>query len=177
MREPPASGALRLPALHRGFFAQAAGPPRLENRTRSIRRLKSAGGVLSSEIDSQFYVTKEETIVKYRPIDSDTVSPGAAQHVVMRCRRGIAESSEHVRVEPAKTPDQRCTAARCTASGKRLRYHPRNPARFTGPSNNPPISFSASAARASVQPPCLALSRNLSSMSARVSGSCAPPRI
>jgi hypothetical protein len=25
LREPPASGALRLPALHRGFFAQAAG--------------------------------------------------------------------------------------------------------------------------------------------------------
>jgi hypothetical protein len=55
--------------------------------------------------------------------------------------------------------------------------HPRNGARFTGPSNKPPISLSPSAARASLQPPCLALSRNLSSMSARVSGSCAPPRI
>ncbi len=52
LREPPASGALRLPALHRGFFARAAGPPRLGNRTRSIRRLKSAGGVLPARFDS-----------------------------------------------------------------------------------------------------------------------------
>src|ERR1700729_1246778 len=39
LREPPASGALRLPALHRGFVAEAAGPPRLKNHTRSIRWL------------------------------------------------------------------------------------------------------------------------------------------
>src|ERR1700688_1831127 len=43
--------------------------------------------------------------------------PGAAQHEVMRCRPGIVTNSE-----PGAIPDQRCTAARCTASGKRNHY-------------------------------------------------------
>ena len=39
--------------------------------------------------------------------------PGAAQHAVVRCRPGISTDAE------LTVPDQRCTASRCTASGKR----------------------------------------------------------
>ncbi|MFZ3336234.1 MAG: hypothetical protein WA199_09825, partial [Xanthobacteraceae bacterium] len=38
LREPPASGALRLPALHRGFFAQAAGRLGLKTALAPITR-------------------------------------------------------------------------------------------------------------------------------------------
>jgi nitrite reductase/ring-hydroxylating ferredoxin subunit len=40
--------------------------------------------------------------------------PGAAQHAVVRCRPGTFAN-----VEREKIPDQRRTATRCTASGKR----------------------------------------------------------
>jgi len=39
--------------------------------------------------------------------------PGAAQHAVVRCRPGIVANAVSVTI-----PDQRCTASRCTASGK-----------------------------------------------------------
>ncbi len=48
LREPPASGALRLPALHRGFFARAAG--RLGLKTALAPSAGLIAGVLSSEI-------------------------------------------------------------------------------------------------------------------------------
>ena len=38
---------------------------------------------------------------------------------MMRCRPGIVTNLEHEVAEFAKTPDQRCTATRCTASGER----------------------------------------------------------
>ena len=165
---PGAPPRFRRPA---GRPASAQKPHSLHPPAQVCRRCPS-----ERDFDSR-YVAKIGTDVKCSHVYCDSRFPCATQHAVVRCRPGIAESSEHGRVEPPKTPDQRCTAARCTASGQRLRYHPRSGARFTAPSNKPPISFSASAARASLQPPCLALSRNLSSMSARVSGSCAPPRI
>jgi len=64
-----------------------------------------------------------------------------------------------------------------TSPAMTLWSHPRSAARLTGPLNRPPISFSAAAARASLQPPCFTFSKNFCSISARVSGSCAPPRI
>src|ERR1700691_1883093 len=43
---------------------------------------------------------------------------GAAQHEVVRCRTGIATSAASGTI-----PDQRCTTACCTASGKRRRAY------------------------------------------------------
>ncbi|MEA3025781.1 MAG: hypothetical protein QOF91_1066, partial [Alphaproteobacteria bacterium] len=40
--------------------------------------------------------------------------PGAAQHEVVRCRPG---TQLPFHFEKSWTPDQRCIAARCTASG------------------------------------------------------------
>ena len=160
------------------FLAQAAGPPRLKNRTRSIRRLKSAGGVLPSEILIRSLCNYNRDDCQEVVASIVTTFPGRSA-----ARSGALQTRDRHGLRAAEAPRSRrprisgAPLARCTASGERLRRHPRNGARLTGPSNKPPISFSASAARASLQPPCLALSRNLSSMSARVSGSCAPPRI
>ena len=69
LREPPASGALRLPALHRGFVAQAAGPPRLGNRTRShVAHIRLPGhGRYRARFDLR-YVTDMGTNVKGRSL-------------------------------------------------------------------------------------------------------------
>src|SRR5262249_41694365 len=54
--------------------------------------------------------------------------------------------------------------------------YPRNDERSMRPLYNVPISFNAASACALLQPPCSALSRNLSTTSCRVNGSWAPPR-
>src|SRR5439155_20525590 len=53
---------------------------------------------------------------------------------------------------------------------------PRNEERSMRPLYNPANSFNAASLCAALQPPCPALSTNLSVTSCRVSGSCAPPR-
>src|ERR1700722_426866 len=55
--------------------------------------------------------------------------------------------------------------------------YPRSGVRSIGPLNKAPSDFKTPAARSALQPPCLALSMNFSSTSARVSGAGTPPRI
>ena len=107
LREPPASGALRLPALHR-----------------SSRRSSN-----------------------HRP-------DGA---------RNARDDSKYYRIGDI-----------CQGKGD---TYLRSPASSTRPSNKEPSRLSASTARSSLQPPCRALSKNFCSISARVSGSFAPPRM
>jgi hypothetical protein len=55
--------------------------------------------------------------------------------------------------------------------------YPRSGTRSTDPSRSRLVEARTAAARSALQPPWLALSRNFCSMSTRVSGSCAPPRM
>ena len=107
LREPPASGALRLPALHR-----------------SSRRSSN-----------------------HRP-------DGA---------RNARDDSKYYRIGDI-----------CQGKGD---IYLRSRASSTRPLNKVPSRLNASTARSSLQPPCRVLSKNFCSISARVSGSCAPPRM
>jgi hypothetical protein len=69
LREPPASGALRLPALHRGFFAQAAGPPRLE-KPHSLHPSYLPTASFRARFDSQPYVTEARTNVRVMSLET-----------------------------------------------------------------------------------------------------------
>ena len=133
-----------------------AGRPRTD-RTRPCRPASPGWRPLRARLVR--HVTKRETIVNGSVTNYFPVIPGRAPGGEPRARHRAGHFG----------PDPLATI--------RNDDYPRNAARLTGPPNRPAISFSAPAARASLQPPCLALSTNLSSTSARVSGSCAPPRI
>ena len=137
------------------FALGPADPP--QNRTRPCRPASPGWRPLRARLVR--HVTKRGTIVNGSVTNYFPVIPGRAPGGEPRARHRAG----HFGPDPL--------------AAIRNDNYPRNAARLTGPPNRPAISFSAPAARASLQPPCLALSTNLSSTSARVSGSCAPPRI
>ncbi len=122
-------GAHRAQRPRTSHLRGAAARRRADHARRTRRRVRRVARARAPDRSACFREGAEGGEVKHRPYGSPgsrSVArgaltstkfrfPGAAQHEMMRCRPGIVTRSES-----ATIPDQRCTTACCTASGKRI---------------------------------------------------------
>ncbi len=132
-----AAGCSILAEANNFGFCTAVDPHRAANRTRRIspahlhaRRFSNAFEISVSFAPQAACGVGRRTasrrgkimgIAKVRMIDASKANnflyPGRSARIAMRCRTGIPKF-----IIPCRSPDQQCTAARCTASGTRAQW-------------------------------------------------------